>query len=331
MTGHVSVDEFYAFLDKDGDGEVTVLEFMTGLQGLKKKRERRRVSLDMEVKEQAERKALSALRAEQVRKKIDAAKILEKPDDEDFYREKTLRMRERREQEKLASIKANEEAHQAKLRAESEARAARLSVKLGKESLRQEVKSKRAQLIYEQVQAELDKAKSRRARAAARLEAAKPRPGTPGAADQGVAGYHEVEYDAGDRYAGDWNIEGKREGFGVLTFADGSKYSGQFEAGVASGIGMVVFADYSTYEGEWEHDRFNGFGIWVSAAGFKFEGQFATSEPKGFGKFTFPGGESGRPRLEGEWHGMECSRRCAVPRIVQEAQAMAEAAREAEC
>ena len=52
MTGHVSVDELYAFLDKDGDGEVTVLEFMTGLQGLTKKRERRRVSLDMEAKEQ---------------------------------------------------------------------------------------------------------------------------------------------------------------------------------------------------------------------------------------------------------------------------------------
>ena len=117
----------------------------------------------------------------------------------------------------------------------------------------------------------------------------------------------------------------------MLSFADGSKYSGQFEDGVAYGIGTMVFADYSTYEGEWEHDRFNGFGVWVSAAGFKFEGQFAVSEPKGFGKFTFPGGESGRPRLEGEWRGMECVRRCAVPRIVHEAGAMAEASREAEC
>ena len=31
----------------------------------------------------------------------------------------------------------------------------------------------------------------------------------------------KVQYDDGDQYAGEWNDAGKREGFGVLTFADG--------------------------------------------------------------------------------------------------------------
>ena len=30
-----------------------------------------------------------------------------------------------------------------------------------------------------------------------------------------------MQYDDGDQYAGEWNDAGKREGFGVLTFADG--------------------------------------------------------------------------------------------------------------
>ena len=32
----------------------------------------------------------------------------------------------------------------------------------------------------------------------------------------------KVQYDDGDQYAGEWNDAGKRHGFGVLTFADGS-------------------------------------------------------------------------------------------------------------
>lgn len=32
----------------------------------------------------------------------------------------------------------------------------------------------------------------------------------------------KVQYDDGDQYAGEWDDAGKRHGFGVLTFADGS-------------------------------------------------------------------------------------------------------------
>lgn len=74
-----------------------------------------------------------------------------------------------------------------------------------------------------------------------------------------AAGYHEVVYDDGDQYKGEWNANGKvnliatscclthdfsppqREGYGVLTFADGSRYSGNFTNGMCSGPGVLMF------------------------------------------------------------------------------------------
>ena len=41
----------------------------------------------------------------------------------------------------------------------------------------------------------------------------------------------EVRYEEGEVYAGQWDREGRRHGKGCLTFADGSKYKGQFSAG----------------------------------------------------------------------------------------------------
>lgn len=74
-------------------------------------------------------------------------------------------------------------------------------------------------------------------------------------------GYHEVLYDDGDQYKGDWDEEGKRDGFGVLTFADGSRYSGKFSNGMCAGSGVLTFPDNSKYEGEFAGGKYNGFGV----------------------------------------------------------------------
>ena len=42
--------------------------------------------------------------------------------------------------------------------------------------------------------------------------------------------HHEIDYDAGHVYRGDWDAHGKREGFGALSMATDSeftKYTGQ--------------------------------------------------------------------------------------------------------
>ena len=40
-----------------------------------------------------------------------------------------------------------------------------------------------------------------------------------------------MQYEAGEVYDGEWSAEGRRHGKGCLTFADGSRYKGQFSAG----------------------------------------------------------------------------------------------------
>ena len=51
-----------------------------------------------------------------------------------------------------------------------------------------------------------------------------------------------VKYkEGGEVYEGEWSEEGRRHGKGCLSFADGSKYTGQFSAGffqVRSGLAV---------------------------------------------------------------------------------------------
>lgn len=42
----------------------------------------------------------------------------------------------------------------------------------------------------------------------------------------------KIEYGEGEVYEGEWDGDGRRHGKGCLTFSDGSKYKGQFKAGL---------------------------------------------------------------------------------------------------
>ena len=56
-------------------------------------------------------------------------------------------------------------------------------------------------------------------------------------------------------------------GKGAYTYADGSKYSGEFRKGVKNGHGMIRYADGDTYIGEWKHGQKNGQGTYTHANG----------------------------------------------------------------
>lgn len=49
-----------------------------------------------------------------------------------------------------------------------------------------------------------------------------------------------------------------REGFGEMTWVDGSFYTGQWELGVQHGYGRVVFPDGTIKEGYFENNIFRG-------------------------------------------------------------------------
>lgn len=135
-----------------------------------------------------------------------------------------------------------------------------------------------------------------------------------------ASGYHEVVYDDGDQYKGDWNADGKRDGYGTLSFVDGSKYAGKFANGLCSGLGVLTFPDGSLYEGEFQNGKYHGHGVYKRADGMRFDGQFRDGQAIGAGLLTFQDGSNGRPRQEGEWDGHKLVRKCNSSAAVNKAQ-----------
>lgn len=133
------------------------------------------------------------------------------------------------------------------------------------------------------------------------------------------SGRHQVTYDEGDQYDGDWNTDGQRHGWGSLAFADGTKYVGKFEVGLFAG-GLLSFPDGSRYEGDFVAGKYHGFGIYTRSDGMKFEGQFADGKVNGFGLMTFVDGSHGRPRNEGQFEGSTIVNRCPAKDAVRRAQ-----------
>ena len=55
-------------------------------------------------------------------------------------------------------------------------------------------------------------------------------------------------------YEGSWSKEGKKHGYGKLTFADGSTYEGRFKDGFFHGSGVLKLSDGAMFEGEALHN-----------------------------------------------------------------------------
>ena len=80
-----------------------------------------------------------------------------------------------------------------------------------------------------------------------------------------------VTSNRGDMYEGPL-IDGKAEGLGKFTYADGSGYMGSFRAGKREGIGKQIWADGDMYEGGFKADIIEGIGkySWADGRHFSF-------------------------------------------------------------
>ena len=69
-------------------------------------------------------------------------------------------------------------------------------------------------------------------------------------------------------YSGDYDLDGRREGYGVAVYENGYYYYGQFHEDKRSGHGVLMRASYPEsssigsfiYDGEWSDDKPNGEG-----------------------------------------------------------------------
>ncbi|QHO00390.1 Alsin [Arachis hypogaea] len=79
------------------------------------------------------------------------------------------------------------------------------------------------------------------------------------------------------RYEGNW-VDGKYEGFGVETWARGSRYKGQFKMGLRH---------VDVYAGEWLSGQSHGCGVHTCDDGSKYVGEFKWGINHGFGHYHF--------------------------------------------
>ncbi|MFZ5967378.1 MAG: YceG family protein [Bacillota bacterium] len=137
---------------------------------------------------------------------------------------------------------------------------------------------------------------------------------------------HEVQYGdpSKDKYQGEWLNE-KRDGYGIMLFANGDRYAGQWENDMINGSGTMYFRNGDIYEGQWvnnvmhgegkiifhkngdiyegefQNNRANGTGKYTLADGDMYEGTFEDNKPHGICTAYYNNGEKPGTKYEGEW------------------------------
>ncbi len=100
----------------------------------------------------------------------------------------------------------------------------------------------------------------------------------------------------GDTYEGDW-LNGKMNGQGRYTWADGSYYEGDVVDNLCSGYGKKVSKNGNVYEGQWKNSLPDGQGMSTDADGRVYVGQWVDGQRSGQGTMTWPNGNV----YEGQW------------------------------
>ena len=109
-------------------------------------------------------------------------------------------------------------------------------------------------------------------------------------ADSKPEGRGVMVYASGDMYEGEWRA-GKREGQGTVRYAIGDVYEGQYKADKKDGRGTFRYAIGDVYEGEWRAGDREGQGKFRSANGDEYEGQYKADKREGQGTNRYANGD----------------------------------------
>lgn len=118
-------------------------------------------------------------------------------------------------------------------------------------------------------------------------------------------------YSSGIAFYGQFEDGIPADGRGIMVFANGDRYDGEFKAGQRHGCGTFTFANGRQYMGQFEADQFHGIGVWELETGDRYIGEFENSRCEGWGTFLFSDGSS----KSGTWsdgnlvgEGLSCNR-----------------------
>ena len=102
---------------------------------------------------------------------------------------------------------------------------------------------------------------------------------------------YKKEYDNGAMYEGCTDVEGRFNGKGKYTRANGSYYSGDWVNNKREGSGEFKSSDGSLYIGDWINDKMDGKGKYTTAVGDIHEGYYKDNMRNGQGKYTTADGD----------------------------------------
>ena len=94
-------------------------------------------------------------------------------------------------------------------------------------------------------------------------------------------------------YSGNW-INGRPNGYGKITYKNGSTFEGNFVNGMCHGQGDFQTLNKYGYQGEFENGKFHGKGKCTWPNGASYEGHFFQSKFHGQGVYRFSDGKEFR-------------------------------------
>ena len=109
-------------------------------------------------------------------------------------------------------------------------------------------------------------------------------------------GYGVMNYASGSRYEGNFQ-RGRPEGRGIMTFATGARYDGNFQDGKRQGNGTYTRPDGARYQGDWRDGKPEGRGVQLYANGNRYDGEWKDGKRSGMGTWI----EGSGARMHGQW------------------------------
>lgn len=99
-------------------------------------------------------------------------------------------------------------------------------------------------------------------------------------------------YQDGTHFYGSFKNGQPADGHGVMLYANGNRYEGEYRHGQRNGCGTFTFQNGRRYVGEFKNDLFSGRGSWILENGDRYIGDFEYNKCNGEGVFIFADGSS---------------------------------------
>lgn len=105
-----------------------------------------------------------------------------------------------------------------------------------------------------------------------------------------VRSKYEEDRDEG-LFVGDTR-DGKKDGYGKMTYPDGSVYVGEWANDKPHGRGKLTYPNGESYDGDWQEGEATGRGVLIRPGLFRYEGEVESGQAEGMGKAIYPDGST---------------------------------------